>query len=436
LSDENEVIEEISFVEKVRIAKEDLKKLYLNSEEERDWAMAWSGGKDSTVVVGLAVAMLKELEPSQRKRKIHAVMSDTVVENPILDSYMHDQVKKLNDYIEKENLPMTAQMVKRTTDNSYFYYTLGRGYFLPMNNGQGRWCTDRLKIKPQNKALSEINPSFLLIGTRLSESNKRRQSIEKWSGKNELDFKIGDHVSLPNTKTFMAIVDFDVEDVWAYLQKYPLGWSTSHAVRKLYKDATGECGFSNPKGVKSKVEGCGARFGCWLCPVILQDKSTEKMSETYDWMTPLTYWRQLQLMVYGDFIPAKKEGMTRKERSEQLKAAKELGKRVKYITKSGHKRNGKRITDKQGNIRDDQGTFTVEAREYLFNKLLETQRQVNLLRVNGGIEGLKLISNEEIEIIQQVWELDRKTAPWLVTNVNGISISEMDGIIEEYKKLI
>src|SRR5205085_449564 len=112
-----------------------------------------------------------------------------------------------------------------------------------------------------------------------------------------------------------------IEDVWAYLQKYPLGWSSSHAVRKLYKDATGECGFSNPKGVKSTVEACGARFGCWLCPVILQDKSTEKMSETYDWMVPLTEWRQMQMIVYGDFIPAKKQGMNRKERSAQLKLA-------------------------------------------------------------------------------------------------------------------
>ena len=163
MSDVDEVIEEISFEEKVKIAKEDLKKLYLNSDDERDWAMAWSGGKDSTVVVGLTVAMLRELEPSQRKRKIHAIMSDTVVENPILDSYMHDQVKKLNEYIEKENLPMTAQMVHRNTENSYFYLTLGRGYFLPMNNGQGRWCTDRLKIKPQNEALSEINPSFIFV---------------------------------------------------------------------------------------------------------------------------------------------------------------------------------------------------------------------------------------------------------------------------------
>lgn len=54
-------------------------------------------GKDSTCVLSMLAKMLESLEPEQRRRVIHAVMSDTVVENPNLETYMHGQVKQLEN---------------------------------------------------------------------------------------------------------------------------------------------------------------------------------------------------------------------------------------------------------------------------------------------------------------------------------------------------
>lgn len=418
----------------VQEAKYDLEKLYLDDSDDRPWAVAWSGGKDSTTVMGLVVSMLESLPEDQRQRKIYAVMSDTRMENPNLEEHMHEQVELLNEYAVRKKLPIQGKLVSRPLDESYFYLILGKGYFLPQNNGTGRWCTSRLKIRPQNRALKEINPSYILIGTRLSESAKRKASIKKWRDDESLNLKIGRHESLTNTNTFMPIVDFTIEDVWEYLQKERLGWSSTHKIRKLYRDATGECGFTNPKETERKaslLESCGARFGCWTCPVILKDRSTEEMAKRgNEWMYPLSEWRFLQLKVMGDYKPEKPKGQKRTQRSKVLRLWENIGREIKFITKSGYNMDGKRMVDKNGNNRDDWGTLTIEARQYLFDKLMETKQKVNELRIKQGLEPLEIISQEEIDMIKARWEEDKKHRPWLKTNVRGIPFSRVEKLLK------
>lgn len=426
----------ISFDELIASTREDIKKLYLNSEDDGDWSIAWSGGKDSTTVVGLVIDMLKELSPEQRKRKVHVVMSDTTIENPILETYMHEQIKKLKKYVVNSDLPCEVHLVKRELNNSYFYLTLGKGYFLPQRNGKGRWCTERLKTAPQKKIMKKINPSYQLIGVRMSESSKRKNSIKNNIDKSSNNRKVTK--SAKNIVSYMPIIDFTIEDVWEYLQRNKLAWTSTHDVRTLYKEATGECGFTNPKGTEAKAnvyESCGARFGCWVCPVVLNDRSTETMSNYHDWMKPLTEFRMLQLKVMGEYKPTRPEGQRKKVRGLVLREAEKINKKIKEITKSGHKRDGKRYIDSKGVAHNDKGATTLEAREYLFNKLIETEKEVNRLRELSGLGALKLISDEEIELIKKQWSDDRENLPCLITNVNGLSISELDKYIEKMNRL-
>lgn len=176
----------------------DIVERYTNEEDTRDWAVAWSGGKDSTVTLSLMVKSFDHIPKNKwNLRKVHVVMSDTQVENPILQAYMERQANALKDYVARKGYPVTVNVVNRPVEESYFVLTLGRGYFLPMNNGQGRWCTGRLKIDPQDKALREINPSYILIGTRRGESASRAASIDKWTVKDN----VGEHATLTDTHT-------------------------------------------------------------------------------------------------------------------------------------------------------------------------------------------------------------------------------------------
>src|SRR5690625_133688 len=184
---------------------------------------------------------------------------------------MHDQVEKFNAYSHKHGLPMKAEIVSRPVETSYFVLTLGRGYFLPMRNGRGRWCTGRLKIDPSNAKFNEIKPSDKVGGTSSSESTARAASIDRF----RTSHKIAEDASSSDTMLFMPIVDWTVDEMWEYLRMHTLGWSSTRPVRDLYKVATGDCRISNPKGVESKahaMEASGARFGCWLCPVITSDR--------------------------------------------------------------------------------------------------------------------------------------------------------------------
>lgn len=412
--------------DKIQQAKIDIMELYLNESDKRPWAVGWSGGKDSSCVGGLVVQALMSLPPEKRWREVHFVMSDTIMENPQLDIYMEEQREQLSKFAAKHNLPIHVQQVKRPEDHSYFYLVIGRGYPLPQKNGGARWCTDRLKLKPQAKYLKDIDPCYVLTGVRSAESAQRAKSIDKF----RLEEKIAEVQGEPNRKVFMPIVTFDVEEVWKYLTIEGLPWGSTLPVRTLYKEATGECGFTNPKGVEKKsVEVCGARFGCWTCPVILNDRSTEKMSQTHEWMEPLTYWRELQLKIYGVYSPPKEKaghlkGEEKKKRSELLKHWREVNEKVKLITKCGYTRKGVRMK------KEGQGTLTVEAREILLRELLEVQKVVNRTRKLQGLAPLTLITDEEVNKIKRQWEEDKKEAPWLVTNPLGISIEEVERLLD------
>lgn len=397
----------MNIAELVLTTKAVIQRMYLDESDTRDWAVAYSGGKDSTAVMGLVVSVIEAIPPDKRWRKIHTVMSDTEMENPLVKEHMHKQAKLINDYSIKKNLPVNVTIVSRETRESYMVKVLGMGYPLPMNNGKARWCTDRLKIKPQDKYLKSINPSFILTGVRKAESSQRAASIEKWS----ISEFIGNHVSLKNTHTFNPIVHWTVQDVWKFLEMEGISWGSTLSVRTIYKDATGECGFTNPEGTdKKSVEVCGARHGCWNCPVILKDRSTEKMSEKHIWLEPLTEWRTLQLKVFGNY----KAG---------TKAGKALNAKVKLITKCGYNRKGKRMED-------GQGTLTLAARQFLFDELLETEKIVNRLRKLSNLEAIRLISDEEITMIKAYWKEDEVNVPHVLDNKLGLTIKELGVLLD------
>jgi DNA sulfur modification protein DndC len=124
--------------ELVTATKAVIMKMYLDQEDTRDWAVAFSGGKDSTAVMGLVVSVIESLPAEKRTRQIHGVMSDTIVENPLVQDHMTKQAKLINDYCERKQLPISVAQVHRPLEESYFVKVLGLGYPLPLNNGQGR----------------------------------------------------------------------------------------------------------------------------------------------------------------------------------------------------------------------------------------------------------------------------------------------------------
>ncbi|MFD1703527.1 DNA phosphorothioation system sulfurtransferase DndC, partial [Methylopila henanensis] len=60
---------------------EDVKQEYLSEQQDYPWIIGFSGGKDSTLVAHAVFEALLDISPSRRKRPIHIVSNDTMVES-------------------------------------------------------------------------------------------------------------------------------------------------------------------------------------------------------------------------------------------------------------------------------------------------------------------------------------------------------------------
>ena len=56
---------------------------YLSEAQSFPWIIAFSGGKDSTVVTHAVFEALLQISPSRRTRPVHLVSNDTMVESPL-----------------------------------------------------------------------------------------------------------------------------------------------------------------------------------------------------------------------------------------------------------------------------------------------------------------------------------------------------------------
>ena len=61
---------------------------YLSDSQDYPWIIGFSGGKDSTVVAQAVFEALLQVPPSQRRRHVHFVSNDTLVESPMVMAHL------------------------------------------------------------------------------------------------------------------------------------------------------------------------------------------------------------------------------------------------------------------------------------------------------------------------------------------------------------
>lgn len=274
--------------------KKVIKELYLN--DNIPWVIGFSGGKDSTTVVQLVVESLLELqgEGINIDKKVYVISSDTMVETPLIISSISIALKKIENFADSNKLPIVTEMVRPAINNTFWVNLIGKGY--PVPNQSFRWCTDRMKIAPSNKFItekvSEFGEAIVLLGVREGESNSRDRVIQSHTIEGKQLMK---HQTLSNAFTFAPIRDFDVDDVWNYLLNNKSPWGgDNEELYKLYSDSTvGECPLVIDSETKEKSGSCGnSRFGCWVCTVVTEDKALTGFVENGEtWLAPLLKYR-------------------------------------------------------------------------------------------------------------------------------------------------
>lgn len=347
----------------------DLREEYLDGSHAFPWIVGYSGGKDSTLLLQFVFEMLLALPPELRTRPVHVLTNDTLVESPVLASYIDRMLSTLQQACER--LGLTQVTVVKTTpaaDQTFWVNLIGRGY--PSPNRMFRWCTDRMKIRPtSNYILSQVSASgqvVLLLGVRRSESAVRAASVDRYTPKD--GSRLNPHNDLKGCLVFRPIVDFDTDEVWQLLMQRPPAWGgTNRDLWTLYRNAQGgECPMVLDKSEAPSCGSSSSRFGCWTCTVVEKDRSIEGFIEAgFDHLEPLMYFR--------DWLVA-----IRNDRSRRMRS----------------RRNGLMTLMKDGT--PVPGPFTLEARREILDRLLAVQAEV------GG----ELISEAEIREIRRVWTED------------------------------
>ena len=339
-------------------------------DHEYPWLVAYSGGKDSTLLLQLVWDVVAGLPPKARKRPVIVVGNDTLVESPLVIEHLRESMKEIASAGQCRELPITTKMTVPAIDQTFWVSVIGRGYIPPTRNF--RWCTDRMKILPTNRLLEEVGWSadgtILLVGTRRAESQNRRRSMNK---RGVSSYELNKHNKVENCWMFAPLADLEDNDVWMTLLQYPPPWGGSHRkLITLYRNAGGgEC----PLVItKEQAPSCGSsspRFGCWTCTVVQKDRSlrglidsgyrdTEKMEALFDFREWLITLREDN----ANRLPFRRDGWV-KRRSD-----------------------GSRVY----------GPFRLRIRRMILKKLRELEEQV----------GEQLILQGEINCIEDIWWRD------------------------------
>lgn len=357
---------------------EDLRALYL--ADPRPWLVGFSGGKDSTLVGALVFETVLGIPAEKRKKEIHVVCTDTRVEIPAIVEMVEGTLAKMQKFSRENSLNVEVQLLRPPAEQGFWVNIIGRGY--PPPNRVFRWCTQRLKIDPVTKfvesRMGRWQEAVLLLGARRAESASRAQTLAARDTRNGLS----KHPDLPRVWVANPIQFLTTEEVWAYLLQNPAPWGgDNRALYKLYSQAGGgEC----PIQIDTSTPACGnSRFGCWTCTVVDRDKASEGLLESGD------------------------------ERMEHLLGFRET--LLEFRDPEKGWRDGRRMNGNEG-----PGPLTIEGRRELLKRLVTLQEET----------GLKLISDEELLLIQQMWKIardpdDGRGVARIVNRIRGTRMTDL-----------
>ena len=354
---------------------EEIRKFYL--WDEIPWVIGYSGGKDSSAVLQLVWLAVKDIPVTKRKKKIHVISTDTLVEQPIVSLWVDASHSRMRKAATEQEMPVIPHKLSPTTVDTFWVNLIGKGYPKPTN--QFRWCTSRMKINPSNSFIRDVirenGEALLVLGTRKAESQRRARNMNKMEAQSRgafLDERLSLNSNLPNSRVFTPVEDWTNDDVWLFLMQVKNPWGhTNKSLLGMYQGASedNEC----PLVVDTSTPSCGSsRFGCWVCTVVDKDRSMEAMIKNdheKEWMSPL------------------------------LELRNELAEPNDRYRRDYRRIDGRVMLFKDATI---PGPYKKDWREHWVRRVLEVQQ---LVRELGPTEvaQLELISMAELHEIRRIW---------------------------------
>jgi DNA sulfur modification protein DndC len=332
-------------------------------ERYRHWAVAYSGGKDSTATLAfVSWAVHNGYVP--RPQTLTVLYADTRMELPPL----HAAALGILSSLRVDGTQLVTRTVLPAMEDRFFVYMLGRGVPPPKN--RFRWCTPQLKVEPMHNALAdrreEVGEKLLMLtGVRLGESAARDQRIAVSCSKDSGECGQGWY----QTATPQAIAD-----TLAPL----LHWRLCHVYDWLYLDDRHGFDTSAIAAIYGEDD---VRTGCVGCNLASRDTALERLLryEQYQHLRPLLELKPL----YAELTSA---------RHRKRKIEPEMRQDGQWS------RNVQRL-----------GPLTMRARAYGLDRVLDIQQRA----------GVDLINADEEARIREMWALGIWPRKWSAQDADG-----------------
>lgn len=326
------------------------------------WAIAYSGGKDSTATLAFVLWSLASGRVKQPE-SLSVLYADTRMELPPLEQAAMRILEQLR------GMGYMTQVVLPTMDDRFYVYMLGRGVPPPKN--RFRWCTPQLKIEPMHAALAELRQRtgeklLMLTGVRLGESAARDQRIAVSCSKDSGECGQG---------WFQVATPESIADTLAPL----LHWRLCHVFDWLYFEQERH-GFDT-SGIAAVYGEDDIRTGCVGCNLASRDNALERLLRQEQWhhLRPLLELKPL----YAELTKPK----WRKRKIEpELRNDGEWSQNVQRM-----------------------GPLTMDGRAYGLERVLDIQRRA----------GVDLVSTAEEERIRELWRLDTWPNKWTANDIDA-----------------
>lgn len=348
----------------------------------RNWAVAFSGGKDSTATVTVLMELLLSGRLA-RPDTLTVFYADTRLELTPLSIAAGIMLERLR------SLGVDVRVVMAPLDKRFFVYILGRGVPPPSNTF--RWCTPHIKVEPMQDALAAAmehldSPILMITGVRIGESAARDARIAVSCGKDGAECGQGWYQEVvPNATgirgriaTLAPILHWRICHVWDWLmvEAASRGWPTQ-AVADAY-------------GGDEATE-IAARTGCIGCPLASRDLALETVLRNRRWayLHPLLELKPLYLELRQPRWRLKKTG----------------------VNADGAIAGGKN--------KQRMGPLTFQARLMGLERVLDIQTRVNIAALLEGRPPIDILNAEEEARIRaliaagtwpQGWDGDEPTA--------------------------
>jgi len=302
--------ERLTLVDSIALTVDSLR---VYGERYKHWAIAYSGGKDSSATVTL-VAHLIETGEIPAPASLQVLYADTRMELPAL------QVAAMGVLAELERRGIRTEVVLPPIDDRFFVYILGRGVPPPKHNF--RWCTPQLKIEPMLTALADFRAQvgeklLMITGVRVGESATRDARIAVSCSRDGAECGQGwfqQATSEAVADTLAPLLHWRVCHVW--------DWLTFDAPRFGFPTET----IAEVYGGDEKEE-LNARTGCIQCPLASRDTALDYLIGRPEWsyLAPLKRLRPLYEELRQPKYRLRKDGSERRKDGSMVKNPMRMG---------------------------------------------------------------------------------------------------------------